>query len=114
VEIWTDHQNLEYFKTGQKLSRRQAWWSQFLQRFDYVLIHKPGALNKANGLSRRIDHKEGVEHDNENQIVLTSDKFLRQPTVGRGSTSEDPVISQRIQVRTAEAVELLGDQELKE
>jgi hypothetical protein len=114
VEIWTDHRNLECFKTGQKLSCRQARWLQFLQRFDYVLIHKPGALNKADGLSRRIDHKEGVEHDNENQIVLTLDKFLRQPTVGRGSTSENPVISRRIRVRTAEAVELLGDQELKE
>jgi hypothetical protein len=114
VKIWTDHRNLEYFKTGQKLSRRQARWSQFLQRFDYILIHKPGALNKADGLSRRLDHKEGVEHDNENQIVLTLDKFLRQPTVGRGLTLEDPIISQRIRVRTAEAVELLGDQELKE
>ena len=24
IEIWTDHKNLEYFRTSQKLNRRQA------------------------------------------------------------------------------------------
>ncbi len=26
VEIWTDHQNLQYFRLPQKLNRRQARW----------------------------------------------------------------------------------------
>lgn len=29
-EIWSDHQNLTYFKSAQKLTRRQAQWSLFL------------------------------------------------------------------------------------
>jgi hypothetical protein len=43
IEIWTDHQNLEYFKKAQKLSHHQARWLQYMQRFDYDLIHKPGS-----------------------------------------------------------------------
>jgi len=42
VEIWTDHKNLEYFRSAQKLNRRQARWSLYLSRFDFSLHHKPG------------------------------------------------------------------------
>ena len=41
-EIWTDHQNLTYFKKAQKLNRRQACWHTELQEYDFTLIHKPG------------------------------------------------------------------------
>ena len=41
-EIWTDHKNLEYFMTAKQLNRRQAWWSLYLSRFDFMLQHKPG------------------------------------------------------------------------
>jgi hypothetical protein len=33
TEIWTDHGNLVYFFTKQKLTRRQARWSLYLSRF---------------------------------------------------------------------------------
>src|SRR5271168_1975800 len=36
-EIWTDHKNLEYFMKAKKLNRRQARWSLFLARFDFVM-----------------------------------------------------------------------------
>jgi hypothetical protein len=114
VEIWTNHHNLEYFQTGQKLSRQQARWLQFLQRFDYVLIHKPGITNKADGLSRCIDHKEGVEHDNKDQIVLPSEKFLNQPVTGQGHTSEEPMMARTICIKTAEVVILKGDLDPKD
>ena len=38
-EVWTNHKNLEYFQTAKKLNRRQARWSLFLARFDFVLHH---------------------------------------------------------------------------
>ena len=67
VEIWTDHKNLEYFMTSQKLTRRQARWSLFLAEYEFTLQHKPGRVNdKADSLSRRPDHREGVENDNSN------------------------------------------------
>jgi RNase H-like domain found in reverse transcriptase/Reverse transcriptase (RNA-dependent DNA polymerase) len=47
IEIWSDHKNLEYFKTSQCLNRRQARWSLFLSRFNFTITHRPGTLNKA-------------------------------------------------------------------
>ena len=34
--VWTDHKNLEYFRSAKKLNRRQARWSLFLARFDFT------------------------------------------------------------------------------
>ena len=70
VEIWTDHKNLEYFRTAKKLNRRQARWSLFLSRFNYNLHHRPGKKNrKPDGLTRRTDH-EKVEKDNKDVVLL--------------------------------------------
>ena len=41
--ILSDHKNLTYFRTTQKLNRRQACWSLFLSEFDLKLIHVPGS-----------------------------------------------------------------------
>jgi len=70
VEIWTDHKNLEYFMTAKKLNRRQAWWSLYLARFDFKLVHRPGrSMGKPDALSRRPDHSKGAS-DNEDVILL--------------------------------------------
>ena len=42
VEIWTDHQNLQYFKKPQKLNRHQARWVTELSEYVINLSHKPG------------------------------------------------------------------------
>ncbi|MGD0511542.1 MAG: reverse transcriptase family protein, partial [Candidatus Micrarchaeaceae archaeon] len=42
LEVWSDHGNLVYFATKQKLTRRQARWALFLSRFNFTIIHKPG------------------------------------------------------------------------
>jgi len=44
VEIWTDHKNLEYFMTAKKLNHRQARWSLYLARFDFLLHHCKGTV----------------------------------------------------------------------
>ena len=42
-----------------------------MSRFDFILKHVPGArMGKADGLSRRLNWKIGVEKDNEDQIVI--------------------------------------------
>ena len=70
-EIWTDHKNLEYFMKTQKLNCRQARWALYLSRFNLTLKHVLGTrMGKADGLSRRLDWKVGVEKNNENQIVV--------------------------------------------
>jgi len=75
VEIWTDHKNLEYFMMAKKLNRRQACWSLYLARFDFLLHHCPGrTMGKPNALSRRADHGNRAS-DNEN-VVLLQPEFL--------------------------------------
>ena len=70
-EIWTNHKNLEYFMKVQKLNRRQARWALYLSQFDFTLKYVAGAkMEKADGLSRRIDWKVGVDKDNENQVFI--------------------------------------------
>lgn len=80
IEIWTDHKNLEYFKKAQKLSRRQARWTLFLTRFDFTLIHKPYVTHRPDAMSRRHNHKEGVEDDNVKQVLLDPKFFQIRAT----------------------------------
>jgi len=70
-EIWSDHKNLEYFMSNQKLNRRQARWALYLSRFNFVLKHVPGSrMGKVDGLSRRSNWEVGVERDNEEQTLV--------------------------------------------
>jgi hypothetical protein len=53
-QVKTDHKNLEYFMTVQKLTERQMRWSLILSRYNYVLSYVPGETNvRADALSRR-------------------------------------------------------------
>ena len=81
-EVWTDHKNLEYFMTAKKLNRRQARWSLFLARFDFLLHHHPGkSMGKSNALSRRADHGTG-SNDNSDITLLTPDFFTAHTLEG--------------------------------
>jgi len=42
IEILNDHRNLMYVWTSQNLNHLQAYWSLFLSRFDFSLMHRPG------------------------------------------------------------------------
>ena len=76
IEIHSDHKNLTFFKVPQKLTRRQARWSLYLTRFNFVLTHKPGKkMYVSDPLSRRPDHEEGVNLDNSDQILLKPEFF---------------------------------------
>ena len=51
-EVWNDHANLQWFMKRQDLNRRQAHWTQWLLRFNFKWVHKPGAsMAKADALS---------------------------------------------------------------
>jgi len=70
-KIWTDHKNLQYFMTSQKLNHRQARWALYLSRFNFTLKHVPGkSMGKADGLSRRPDWQKRMEKDNEDQTLI--------------------------------------------
>lgn len=44
-KIWTDHENLKYFREAHKLNGRQAWWYLQLQDYNFILQHIPGKTN---------------------------------------------------------------------
>ena len=56
---------------AQKLNQRQARQLLYLSRFDFALKHVAGkSMERTNSLSKRVDWTEGVEKDNENQVML--------------------------------------------
>ena len=51
--VFSDHKNLTYFQTAQKLNDRQARWSLYLSEFDIKLIDLPGMkMIQSDALSR--------------------------------------------------------------
>jgi hypothetical protein len=75
----------------QKLSRRQACWALYLSRFKFIIIHKPGAYNKADALSCRPDLKEGMVHDNEERVLLDTKIFSARAVHATAITSQGDV-----------------------
>lgn len=52
-QVLTDHKNLEYIQQAKRLTPRQARWSLFFNRFDFVLSYRSGSKNlKPDALSR--------------------------------------------------------------
>ncbi len=82
-EIWTDHQNLQYFWKPQKVNRWQAWWITKLAEYHFTLHHKASTTNKkADLLSWWADHDQGQD-DNDQVVVLSPEHFkaMIMPTV---------------------------------
>lgn len=52
--VYSDHQALQHFRSQRQVDRMLARWAAYLERFNYVIVHKSGAQNKvADALSRR-------------------------------------------------------------
>jgi len=82
--IRTNHHNLKYFKTPQKISPRQARWHEFLQDYNFEITHFPGKSNTiADLLSQRKDFEEGVNPNKditllpENYLLTKKSKLIR-------------------------------------
>ena len=67
-----------------------------MSRFDFALKHVAGkSMGRADSLSRRVDWAEGVERDNENQVMLKEEwleiRAMEQLSkrTRRGNSKED-------------------------
>jgi len=110
IEIWSDHQNLTFFRTAQKLTRRQAKWTLFMTRFDFVLYHKLGKTMQAEDpLFRQADHEMGIDLNNTNQVLLKPEFFAINALE---ATHESPINNEIIlkEVKTV----LLSDEVTKD
>jgi hypothetical protein len=109
-DIISDHRNLEYWRTAQNLTRRQARWSLYLSCFNFHLTHKPGTANtQADPLSRIPTHLVTDADDNRDQTVLKTDHFASAATNSiadsdtleqkiRNATDQDPEVTLALQV----------------
>ena len=76
-EVWTDHKNMEWWAAMQNLNRRQARWSLYLARFNFVIKYIKGESNPADVLSRSAIAKKWEDSDdNRNVTVLKPHHFL--------------------------------------
>ena len=70
IKILTDHRNLQYFMTTKQLSRRQAHWSEYLSRFNFVIQFCPGKLGaKPDALTKRSRDLPKTEDERIKQIM---------------------------------------------
>jgi len=83
--------------TEKLLNRRQARWSEFLTRFDYKIVYRPGKSNgKADALTRRPgDLPEGGDErlKNMKQVVLKPYNLPEQLRISANDMPEQDVPS---------------------
>ena len=75
-KVWTDYENLKYFRECYKLNGKQVRWYSKLQDYNFLLWYIPGKTNtKANILSRKdqVDTKD----DNKNVQILKEELWTK-------------------------------------
>lgn len=110
IKVITDHRNLEYFMTTKLLNRRQARWSEFLSRFNFKIVYRPGKQGiKPDALTRRSEDlpKDGDERlKHQSQTVLKRenldhpDEFLSNPDTPDPERPACPDTPTRIAITT--------------
>ena len=78
IEIFSDHKALEYFMTTKVLTARQARWAEVLSRYNFQIMYRAGALNRADALTRReqdLDDLRTAKSSLRTQTLLKSEQI---------------------------------------
>ena len=87
--ILSEHKNLTYFWTAQKLNRQQAQWSLFLLEFNLKLLHTPGSqMIQSDALSCWPNYIMN-DTDNDDVIVLPGNIFIKAIDLGLQETIQE-------------------------
>jgi hypothetical protein len=74
-----DHANLTYYRKPQKLTPRAKRAVARIMQYRIKIKHKPGVLNKANALSRRLDYPHKPE--SEWETAFPNSMFIDAATI---------------------------------
>ena len=75
--------------TTKTLSRHQARWAEMLASYDFIIKHRPGKKNPADGPSRRPDYApSSAEERNETKIHLPIEDFTSAGPTNTSTTYE--------------------------
>ena len=81
ITVLTDHKNLEFLHNAKRLSSRQARWSLFFSRFNFIITYRPGSKNgKADALSRMFSDST---QENKNQTTILPERNFLGATHSR-------------------------------
>ncbi|KJZ68468.1 hypothetical protein HIM_12144 [Hirsutella minnesotensis 3608] len=116
--ILTDHRNLEYFMTRQKLTERQSRWAAELSQFDFKLEYRPGCQAAVpDALSRREQDKpQGIDDEREQgrMIQLIPDDAIPATTRARinatSSNSSEPFVLPEMKIFEEADLQQLWDE----
>ena len=99
IKILTDHKNLQYFMTTKQLSRRQARWSKYLSRFNFVIQFWQGKLGaKPDSLTRRSGDLPKAGDERIKQMMQT---VLKEHNLDPAITSDAAIKSNNDIVSTS-------------
>ncbi|QRW22883.1 Retrotransposable element Tf2 protein [Rhizoctonia solani] len=108
IQVFTDHQNLEYWMQAQTFNCRHACWRIFLSDFNFEIHYHPGKQSgKPDALSRRSNY---IDAPTEPEIMLPSEVFantseeeLKIVTSICDKLREDPLLEPIIRFLTEDA-----------
>ncbi|KAH0607354.1 uncharacterized protein H6S33_002388 [Morchella sextelata] len=94
ITVISDHKNLEYFMSTKQLNRRQAWWAEYLSRFNFVIKYRLGKQGgKPDTLTRRSGDLPGEWDERQlhhGQVVLKKENLDAKLSLLAGSFSNEP------------------------
>ena len=88
--IITDHHNLEYFMSTQKLTEQQMRWANTLSKYDFKIAYTPG---KSNTIPDVLSHKPQDIPDGQDERVLAWEcQLLKLGMCAPGVFNAHPVL----------------------
>jgi hypothetical protein len=105
--LYSDHQDLTYFKTAISLNRRQARWAEELLSYSFNMFYRKGSSNqKADMLSRcpAFTSREGSTTAAGQQTLLQKEQWVE---IGAMQLDDDE--NEIIMIRALEGAQLLPE-----
>ncbi|SRR6266702_1538869 len=97
IIIYSNHLNLQYWRSPQKISQQVAREVLELSKYDFEICHVPGRLNgRADALSRQPNYDQG-EGDNTNLVVLPNQVFVRGMRAAKTQTMQQVILQEEME-----------------